>query len=1048
MKATIATLFIFIIFFPVANAQKQGNIWYFGHNAGIDFNTNPPTALTNSKMNTNEGSASVSDASGALLFYTNGETVFNKNHQVMVNGTGLFGHFSSTQSAIIIPRPCHDSLYYIITADALENNGGRGYNYSLVNMKKNGGLGEVIIKNQLLYAPSTEMLTVARHSNGVDWWVITKKWGSDEFYCYLINKDGVSIIPVISSSGYSPTLHIASLRVSPDGKKLVMAGVGALNPKLFDFNNTTGLVNNLVSIKGNVSPLGIEFSSNSRLMYISFFNPNTIDQFDMTSYTDSASLQATRVVITPPTYKNSPRGLQMGPDGKIYVALLKQPGSVWSDHLDIINFPESKGIACNFQENAIDLKGKTCGLMFPNIIPSLAIPFNIDIRHTYLDSCKRFVQFSAYSSQTANIQYRWNFDDGWGSTEANPQHLFDFSKDTFDVKLEITTDVPAPDCSFIPQTKIVRTKIIFDAIPQAAFTRSALDCGDKSILFTNASVTRAGNISRWYWDFGDGQTSTDKDPLHTYNTAGTYAVKLVAFSPTGCASDTAVQMVTIRAKPIANMNASSQLCTGRNYSFHDVSTVEGENIATRLWLFGDGSSSTEQDPVKIYVNPGNYIVQLVVVSQNGCISDTLKKQVKVGTTPIAKFDYKNDCGSKTISFTDQSTISGGTISKWYWGFTNEFSTEQNPVYSFNSFGAYNMKIFVTSSAGCQSETVYKTIQVRDRPVAKMQTPVSICTNTSITLSDQSIGGDPNDNIVSWYWKFGDGSFSTNQNPVKSYSTHGNYEVQLVVHSQQGCISDTVKKQIKADPVTVAAFNKTPACIGKAVHFTNLSDNSSGIITGYTWHFGDGMTSNTANPSHTYTQAGTYTIKLEAQSSGSCNSTPATQMVAINNMQVSAGRDTLVAAGQPLQLQGRGGVLYQWSPEALLTNAAIANPVAVLQHDQLFTLKVTNAEGCTDFATIKVKVIKGKDIYVPNGFTPNGDGYNEILKAIPVGVTLQNFSIYNRWGNLVFNTNDYTLGWDGYYKGQLQPAGTFVWKAKGISYKGESIVRKGTVVLVR
>ncbi|HYH14880.1 MAG TPA: T9SS type A sorting domain-containing protein [Flavisolibacter sp.] len=374
MKSIHSSLFLLLSFLlPVSMlSQKQGNIWYFGQNAGISFNTTPPTAQTNGALNSREGCTSMATATGDLLFYTDGVTVWNRFHGIMANGSGLAGHQSSKQGAIIVPWPDQANLYYIFTADALENASAGGYNYSLVDMNGNGGTGQVIQKNTLLYAPSTERLTVARHSNGKDWWVLTKPYGNNQFYCYLITNTGLQTTPVVSTAGQVLVDHpdwglesgmIGFLKVSPNGRKLVMSvEVGVeegqeFRTEVFDFNPSTGVVSAGVTIDGD--SWAAEFSPDSRYLYLADAG-GTIEQFDLTGYTDAETLKATRVQVSPdgkPVF-----GMQLGPDGKIYIS------RIFTGYLSCINTPNTKGAGCGFQENAVDLGGRKTNLTLPNII--------------------------------------------------------------------------------------------------------------------------------------------------------------------------------------------------------------------------------------------------------------------------------------------------------------------------------------------------------------------------------------------------------------------------------------------------------------------------------------------------------------------------------------------------------------------------------------------------------------------------------------------------------------------------------------------------------
>jgi hypothetical protein len=250
---------LFILSLPVM-AQKEAANWYFGFQAGLDFNSGIPVPLTNGQLTQLEGCATISDRNGNLLFYTGGESIYNANHVLMQNGTGLLGSQSSSQSAIIIPVPTlsgDSSKYYVFTVDDLgETNGLR---YSVVDMTLDGGLGGVdpTQKNIQLLTKASEKITAVRHTNNRDVWVIAHKGQSKDFVAYLITSDGIinAATPVVSTVGEIHYVFgfgqgtIGYLKASPDGKKLASAKI-IENPALevFDFNATLGSVTNQINI--------------------------------------------------------------------------------------------------------------------------------------------------------------------------------------------------------------------------------------------------------------------------------------------------------------------------------------------------------------------------------------------------------------------------------------------------------------------------------------------------------------------------------------------------------------------------------------------------------------------------------------------------------------------------------------------------------------------------------------------------------------------------------------------------------------------------------
>jgi hypothetical protein len=251
--------------------RKRANIWYFGQNAGIDFNTNPPAALTDGKINTWEGCSSICDTSGNILFYTDGQTVWNKNHDTMENGFNLMGHQSSTQSAIILHHVENDSLYYIITTP-------QAFNYSIgmricvVNIYSNNGLGQVISKNKLLFYNSSEKTNAIYHSNNKDIWIVGHEFNTSNFYFFLLSKDGLNRCPIIqsigSSLGPSEFTNQGPIKFSPDGKYLVISHWQNNKCELYRFDNTNGLISNLSTISTYYAN-GLEFDNSSKYLYIS-----------------------------------------------------------------------------------------------------------------------------------------------------------------------------------------------------------------------------------------------------------------------------------------------------------------------------------------------------------------------------------------------------------------------------------------------------------------------------------------------------------------------------------------------------------------------------------------------------------------------------------------------------------------------------------------------------------------------------------------------------------------------------------------------------------
>lgn len=387
MKIYLFFLLI-ILNVSIVCAQKQGNIWYFGDHAGLNFNTGNPVALTNGQTilinGIGEGTAVICDSSGSLLFYSNGNKIWNRNQQIMMNGDSLLSNFSSTQSSLIVPLPGSNQLFYLFTTDDWDiDNLQYGLRYSVVDMCLDNGLGAIIIgqKNNLLLDTVSEKLTAVRHKNGNDYWIIAHKYFSDKFYAYLFTNNGI-VDTVITQIGsihsdncsppppYPSRAAIGYMKASPNGKKLALVSLNTCDnlKELFDFNDSSGVVSNYIDLElqgEGFGGYGLSFSPDNSKLY--FTNAKNVYQYDLnTGNANSIRNSKTQVSSFTSFTNDASLALQIGPDGKIYVA---RPNKQF---LAVINNPDQQGLNCNFQDSAVFLNNKTCNMGLPNFIGSYA----------------------------------------------------------------------------------------------------------------------------------------------------------------------------------------------------------------------------------------------------------------------------------------------------------------------------------------------------------------------------------------------------------------------------------------------------------------------------------------------------------------------------------------------------------------------------------------------------------------------------------------------------------------------------------------------------
>ncbi len=472
------------------------------------------------------------------------------------------------------------------------------------------------------------------------------------------------------------------------------------------------------------------------------------------------------------------------------------------------------------------------------------------------------VQFTDQSTGPVAF-WLWDFGDGATSNEQNPSHTY-AAAGNYTVKLTITNSVNWSS------TETKSDYIQIGVLTTAAFIASSTT-GEipLAVTFTDQST---GNPTSWLWDFGDGTTSAEQNPTHTYTAVGEYTVQLTVTNACGEASETKTNYIRATPCTVPVASFAAEPTSGSvplAVKFMDQSTG---NPASWLWDFGDGHTSTEQNPAHQYAAPGNYTVTLKV--SNDCDTHTETKQDYIAVIDTVATEFTAEatagCAPLTVQFTDQSS---GPVVSWLWDFGDgNTSTEQNPSHAYAAEGKYTVKLTVTNSANFSStKTKSEFIVVDPALVAAFSgAPVTGNVPALVTFTDQSTG-----NPASWLWDFGDGNTSTEQNPSHTYTTAGDYTVQLTVTNACGTVTESKANYIHFDPciAPTASFTGSPTAGGTPLTVT-FADQSTGNPTSWLWDFGDGNTSTEQNPTHTYAAAGDYTVKLTA--TNDCNSNVATQ----------------------------------------------------------------------------------------------------------------------------------------------------------------------------
>lgn len=411
------------------------------------------------------------------------------------------------------------------------------------------------------------------------------------------------------------------------------------------------------------------------------------------------------------------------------------------------------------------------------------------------------------------------------------------------------------------------------------------------------------------------------------------------------------------------------------------------------------------------------------------------------------------CFGTPVTFADNS-VSFAPIQSWYWDFgdaTN--STQQNPPpHIYAAPGIYDVKLVIRGLDGCLSDTLRRTVTVGSKPIANFEV-FDTCVGKPIRIANQStnlVGA-----INQWTWVVDGLVVSTDQQPVINATTAGSHIIKLVVRSVIGCESDTITKSFVVNPVPIVTITADNGCIDVPVDFLGEQIDNITTITQWNWNFGDGSTSNQQDPTHNFSPAGTYPVVLNALASNGCVSGNVTKNISIGSVTITTIADTTILPNIPFLLNSSwAGVTsgtpgFVWSPTAGLSDPFTLRPEISIADDETYIVTATSSEGCQASDTVNIKVFKGSAVYVPTGFTPNGDGRNDFLRGLYVGIKKVHYlRVYNRWGQLVFSTNSLTAGWDGSINGVKQQSGTYVWMLKAEDLAGKMYEMKGTSTLIR
>ena len=838
-------------------SQKEFCNWYFGEMAGMSFNTGSPVVfLTNAMNSWTNGSSNISDSLGNILFYTNGWEVRNSYNAIMPNGwiNGASTTSDYDKINIAFQKLSDHSKYYIFCSGQPTGSGDAGLRYSIVDMNLDGGLGDIPAGQNGVAVPAANNAFVAvsatRHHNNRDVWVVARLRDTDSNYyaSYLVNAAGINFTPVFSNSHIqlftypAPSTSVTSIKISRDGTKL--AAVYDTLVEYCGFNSSTGEVTPLALTmlpKCSNHPLNnntAEFSLDSKYLYVSAKGGTScstryfIYQFDA-SLTDSAQFVNSATLIT---NENRQHGLQLAPDNKIYCSVNYETGStVQVDSLSVINNPSATGVACNYQQNVLYLKGRGSGFALPDYVERYyALIYDND------PCLSRLVNFTSAIWPPADT-IRWDFGDPQSasdfSTLPNPSHYFtgtgSYTVELYVRHIDNRTDTTRMIINILLKPDLGQDRTVCTG-DSATFDAGA--CPGGSYLWKNLGTGATVGVSRTY---KAGQ-------------AGTYAVYVT--NPNNCIGADTVQLVTTPAPAVANSPPLVKtICSGEptnipltssptGATFHWTATLSVGNVTG---FSADSGLVINQVLVNWLATPGIVIYHITPKIGN-CTGSSVDFQVTVNPGDSVKVSItasnNNICTGSPVSFNAFPT-NGGASPYYQWKVNGLNAGTDNQVYSYTPASGDVVSCVLTSNVSCPSgnPATSNSIIMTVNPVLVVSVSVGASQNPFCAGGAVTFTATPgNGGVPQYQWKVNGANAGTNSNTYTYNPVNGD-QVLCIMNSSIPC---PLNNPATSNAVTMVENTNLPAgvsisatpnpfCPGTTVNYTATPSNG-GLLPIYQW----------------------------------------------------------------------------------------------------------------------------------------------------------------------------------------------------------------------
>lgn len=659
-------------------------------------------------------------------------------------------------------------------------------------------------------------------------------------------------------------------------------------------------------------------------------------------------------------------------------------------------------------------------------------------------------QVSFHDSSTTNgvpiTEWNWDFGDGTQQTFTSPPFSHAYSETgSYSVSLTVKNSANCTDKFSLSNTVLITS-------PVAGFRADTLYCPLAPLQFVDTSI---GLLLSYSWDFGDGTTSTLQNPTHSYAAGNnSYTIKLVIADTVGC-RDSAIKQnyVSIRPPTAAfDIVDSSGICLPLLTNF----VFKGVDYASFNWDFGDGTSTTAQNPSHFYNDFGTFTPKLILTGPGGC-TDTAETTVNLydprASTQIVA-DPASACNSLTVNF-DVTAPPGFKYEFDFDDGSSDSTGQANLTHLYPAPGNFIPTLTIIDEFGCQSTIRSGAIHVYGAIPLFGKDKKEFCDTGMVTFKNFTLSNDP---IVSQVWDFDDGGSSTDVQPTHFFGNPGTYIVGLTVTTENQCTSsyaDTIR--VYRTPV-VSITGKDTICINSSETFSGILA-APDTITNWQWTFGNGSNSQEQNASVVYSSGGDYNIQLIGANKLGCSDSAnhSVNVVPLPTASPVTNPLTVISGGSAqINMNYTGPITnYSWLPVPTLSCTDCPQPVASPLRTTDYVVQVQDKYGCKNSGTITVRVVCGdQNFFIPNTFSPNGDGVNDVFYLRGSGLfRINSLMIFDRWGEIVFekknlSINDPLGGWDGTYRGKKAKPDVYIYQVEIVCNNGEIIKYAGNVALIQ